>query len=142
MTDGACKHPARRGNSGSRPAAMSPTPGPPGQQREAQTHPARRGNSGRTGAPNATQHPARRGNSGRAGAPNATPGPPGQQREYVTNPAIRHALVDAQGKEIVLLIGEEREPELPLAEPPAANGSDGHEVIIAGDETTPAAGAV
>ena len=42
----------------------------------------------------------------------------------------------------MLLIGEEREPELPLAKPPAANGSDGHEVIIAGDETTPAAGAV
>ena len=56
---------------------------------------------------------------------------------YVTNPAIRHALVDAQGKQIVLLVGEEREPELPL-EHPAANG----EVIIAGDETTPAAGRI
>ena len=57
---------------------------------------------------------------------------------YVTNPAIRHALVDAQGKQIVLLVGEEREPALPFAEPPAANG----EVIVARDETTPAAGQI
>jgi hypothetical protein len=54
------------------------------------------------------------------------------------NAAIRHALVDAQGKDILIVVGDSREPELPLT-----NGKNGRdEPIIAGDQSEPSAGQI
>jgi hypothetical protein len=55
---------------------------------------------------------------------------------HIGNTAIRHALVDAQGKDILIVVGESRQPELPLE-----NGkNDRDEPIVAGDESEPTAG--
>jgi hypothetical protein len=54
----------------------------------------------------------------------------------IRDPAIRRALCDAQGHDILIVVGESREPELPLE-----NGKNGRdEPIIAGDESEPTAG--